>query len=169
MVGLRVSVLGRLLAALAVSACLAACGQGGPTALDAANNYMYALSEGNYAGACALVAPGTQEALEPAHRRHTSCAELIEHCLPNSVTKAIHDQTQLLFATVQLTHDRGGWQAFVSGTPVAKAIRKFTVNEERGRWEVTSPGHAISRCRLKSPHHGRSSGGRHHGNGSGSR
>lgn len=160
MAGLRVTVAGYALAALVVSACLAACGQGGPTASDAVGNYVYALAEGNYAGACGLLAPGTREALERSHGGHASCERVIARCLPNQVTRASHDQSQLLFANVALTHGRGGAQvASVSGTPAANATRKLTAAEHRGRWELTSPGVAISRCR---PGHGGHHGRRHH-------
>ena len=148
-----VHLVSRILAALAVSACLAACGQGGVTASDVVNNYMYALAEGNYAGACALPAPGTRDVLQRSHGGRMSCEKLVARCLPNQVTRASHDQSQLLYATVLLTHYRGGMQASVSGTAVAKVTRTVTVDQHRGRWEPTAPGKAISRCRLKPRDH----------------
>jgi hypothetical protein len=155
--GLRGRLVGRILLRFAVSACVAACGQGGPTASDAVNNYMYALAEGNYAGACKLLAPGAREALKRSHGRRTSCEKLIARCLPNQVTRASHDQSQLLYATVLLTHDRGVMRASVSGTAAARATRQVTVAQRRGQWELTSPGGAISRCRLAGRHHRRGS------------
>jgi hypothetical protein len=132
MAGLRVSVVGRILGALLVSVCLAACGQGGPTASDAVGNYVYALAEGNYAGACALLSPATRDALERSHGGHASCEKLVQECLPNQVTKSSHDQSQLLFANVQLTHVPGGMQASVSGRAAASATKEVAVDQVRG-------------------------------------
>ncbi len=57
------------------------------------------------------------------------------------------DQTQLLYATVDISIDGAKASAQVSGTPVADAIKHFTLAEQRGNWTLTSYGQGLTGCR----------------------
>jgi hypothetical protein len=139
-------------AALALGACLAACGSSDlPAPSDVAQSYVYALAEGNYRGACALLDKGTRESLVRAVGSRTTCPRLFARCLPDEASRVNRDQAQLLFANIQVITE-GPRKALsrLSGTRVARATREVTMADESGIWKLTSSGRAISRCVVRS-------------------
>jgi hypothetical protein len=141
----------RVVAALALGACLAACGSSDlPAPSDVAQSYVYALAEGNYRGACAVLDKGTRDALVRATGSRGTCPRVFARCLPDQATHVNRDQAQLLFANVQITMEGPKAVARLSGTRVARATRQVTMINDHGIWKLTSYGQAISRCVLSS-------------------
>jgi hypothetical protein len=139
----------RCAAVLVVAVGVGGCGDSMPSPVDTAvQNYLTALSEGNYSGACALLDRRTRKSLVRSTGSRTSCATAFTRCLPNNAQSAKRDQSQLAFATVQVIVDGSKAHANVSGTAVARAIRRVTLARQRGRWKLTSYGKALRACRL---------------------
>jgi hypothetical protein len=146
--------MGRALAGLVAAVALAACGSQALSPVDIAQNYVYAISEGNYAGACALLEPQTRAALLTSAHWSRGCASLFGRCLPNEAQIAAADQSQLLYANVDLTTSGDRARAALSGTRVARGVRVVTLAHRHDEWRLTSPGHALQRCvpRLRRAH-----------------
>jgi hypothetical protein len=116
-------------------------------------NYLNDLGAGNFAGACALLDKHTREAPLKSVRPRIDCAKVFARCLPDNVTRLKRDQTQLLYASIQVNVAGDKASADVSGTTVARAIRKVTLANEAGNWKLTSYGQAVHGCRLTKPRH----------------
>lgn len=138
-------------AVLLVSAVLVAgCGNSSaPTPTSVIQSYMTDLGEGNYSGACAQLDHGALASLETGTGRRASCPTVMARCLPNVSTALASDQTQQLYANIGLSITRKHGVALVSGTAVAKTVKKVTLADERGGWTLTSPGAALERCRRR--------------------
>jgi hypothetical protein len=124
-----------------VAVLAAACGSTGPTAYAVVYSYLAALGEGNYTNACALLAHSARSSLPG------SCQSVFARCLPNEAAAYARDQTQQLYASIYLTTTRNTATALVSGTAVARTVRRVTLADQRGNWVLTSPGEKIERCR----------------------
>ena len=120
---------------------LAACGSTAPTAYSVVQSYLTALGEGNYPNACAVLDQSARASL------HAPCAATFTRCLANEAGAIAHDQTQQLYANINLTGSGNRTVAEVSGTAVARTVRKVTLADEHGNWRLTSPGQAFRRCR----------------------
>jgi hypothetical protein len=114
-----------------------------------AAQYVYALAEGDYTSACALLDPRTRESLVRAMGSRVKCPRLFARCLRNRAARPTRDQSQLLYATVQVRMEGAKADSRLSGTPVARATREMTLANERGAWKLTSYGAAIRRCELR--------------------
>lgn len=131
----------RLLIIVVLAACaVSACGQGGPTAVDAVQNYVSAVAEGNFGSACAELDHHAQAALASFMRSPKSCAALLARCFPSQATQIAKDQTQLLYATVQINLHGSKGDALTGGTTVAKAVKEVGVISRKGQWELDSYG-----------------------------
>lgn len=138
----------RLAAALVLVVCVAGCGASAPSPVDTAvQHYLNALAEGNYSSACALLDRRTRDSLLKSKGSRTTCSSVYTRCLPDDAQRLNQDQSQLLFATVQVSIDGPRAAAAVSGTAVARAIKKVTLAKEHGRWKLTSYGKGLHRCR----------------------
>lgn len=132
---------------LVLCGALAACGnQVIVTASDMAGRYVYAIAEGNYPGACALLTAGTRRALLAGRPTRGGCPALLRDCLPARFRRSSGDQSQLLYANESETHHGSTATVLLSATPAAQATRRVTLVHIHGRWRLTSPGVAISRC-----------------------
>ncbi|MGZ6690219.1 MAG: hypothetical protein ACXVHQ_22395 [Solirubrobacteraceae bacterium] len=139
-------------AALALVLCVVGCGESSTTPpVDVVQNYLNDLGAGNYAAACALLDKRTREAPLKSARPRITCATVFARCLPDNVTRLTRDQTQLLYASIQVNVAGDTGSANVSGTAVARAIRKVTLANESGNWKLTSYGQAVHQCRLSKP------------------
>jgi hypothetical protein len=134
--------------------CVVGCGESSTTPpIDVVQNYLNAVGAGNYAGACALLDKRTRESPLRSVRPRISCPTVFVRCLPNNVIRLKRDQTQLLYASIQMNVSGDKASAGVSGTAVARAIKEVTLVNERGNWKLTSYGQAVHRCRLSKPRH----------------
>ncbi|HET7052133.1 MAG TPA: hypothetical protein VFI54_27935 [Solirubrobacteraceae bacterium] len=141
-------------AALALALCVVGCGESSTTPpVDVVQNYLNDLGAGNFSGACALLDKRTREAPLRSVRPRITCGTVFARCLPDNVIKLTRDQTQLLYASIQLNVTGDTASADVSGTTVARAIRKVTLSNEQGNWKLTSYGHAVRGCHLAKPRH----------------
>ena len=111
-------------------------------------SYLNDLGAGNFGGACGLLDKRTREAPLKSVRPRITCPTVFARCLPDNVIRLTRDQTQLLYASIQLNVTGDKASADVSGTSVARAIRKVTLANEQGNWKLTSYGQAVHRCRL---------------------
>ncbi len=146
----------RAVGVLAVAACLAGCGASTTTPpVEVVQNYLNQLGSGNYPGACVLLDKRARESSARLAGARVSCEKLFARCLPDTVTSLPKDQTQLFYSNIQVNTTGSKASATVSGTAVARAIRRVTLAEERGTWKLTSYGHAVDRCRLTNPRLGR--------------
>jgi hypothetical protein len=136
---------------LAVAVGVAACGSGSPPPgpYDVVSNYLSQVAEGNYGNACGLLDSRTRQALVRRMGSRTPCSHLFRRCLPNQATKISHDQTQLLYANIQVISHRNKADVKVGGTTVARAIREVTAAKEHKTWKLTSYGEALQRCPAK--------------------
>ncbi|MGZ4196270.1 MAG: hypothetical protein ACXVEW_06455 [Solirubrobacteraceae bacterium] len=141
-------------AALALAVCAVGCGESSTTPpVDVVQNYLNDVGAGNYAAACALLDKRTREAPLKSVRPRITCATVFARCLPDNVTRLTRDQTQLLYASIEMNVTGDKASANVSGTAVARAIRKVTLAEQQGNWKLTSYGRAVQRCRPAKPRH----------------
>ncbi len=145
--------------ALTAPLCLgvSACGDANVvTPSDVTQNYVDAVAEGNYQGACSLLEPHTRAALVASARTHGSCAALLDRCLPNKIEVSAADQSQLLYVTIDIRTSGHKAQGTLSGLPVAQAIKRVTLVRQAGRWRLTTPGQTVTRCvhRLHADHPG---------------
>jgi hypothetical protein len=129
--------------------CAVGCGESSTTPpVDVVQNYLNDLGAGNFTGACALLDKRAREAPLKSVRPRITCSTVFARCLPNNVTRLKRDQTQLLYASIQMNVTADRASADVSGTAVARAIRRVTLADERGNWKLTTYGHAVHQCRL---------------------
>jgi hypothetical protein len=136
---------------------VAACGNANVvTPSEITQNYVDAIAEGNYPGACGLLAARTRAATVASARTHEDCAALLGRCLPSKIRVSAADQSQLLYVTIDLQTSGRNAQGTLSGLPVARAIKRVTLVRQRGRWRLTTPGQAVTRCvhRLHADHPG---------------
>ncbi|HET8979195.1 MAG TPA: hypothetical protein VFN87_13620 [Solirubrobacteraceae bacterium] len=130
-----------------LAAGLAGCGeQSLPPATLAAQSYLNALAEGNYSNACALIDGRTRRRVARSLGRRVSCPGVFRRCLPDKAQVPQHDQSQLLFADVQVERHGNRAVAAVSGTAVATAIRQVTLAKEGRQWRLTSYGQGLRGC-----------------------
>jgi len=130
--------LGAAILALAVLA--AACGSTAPTAYNVVDSYIAAIGEGNWSNACGLLDHGARASL------HGPCQKVFARCLPNQAAALARDQTQQLYANIDLTTTGNTAVAVLSGTAVARTVRSVTLAEQGGNWHLTSPGAKLQRC-----------------------
>jgi hypothetical protein len=152
--GLRrfVRALSRAAAALVVTAWVVGCGGSGPVPSDPVQSYLSDLAEGNYGGACAQLDRRARDSLLRLYRSRTSCAGVFTRCLPDRAIAPKKDQSQLLYATVQVDRHGSTANAVVSGSPVARAVKEVTLAEQRGTWKLTSYGRGLTGCPGKHGH-----------------
>jgi hypothetical protein len=136
----------RALVVLIAAVLLAGCGDSGPTPIDSVQNYLSDLGEGNYSGACAQLDHQARDSLLRLQRRHANCTRVFVHCLPDDVLSLKKDQSQLLFATVQINKTGNTADALVSGTAVARAVKEVGLAERNGTWKLTSYGRGLTGC-----------------------
>jgi hypothetical protein len=130
---------------LAFPAVLAGCGNANVVSpSDVAQNYVSAIAEGNFSGACALFEAHTRDRLVALSG--SSCPRLFARCLPRESTSLPRDQVQLLYANVDLRVSGAHAEARLSGTAVTKATKEVTLVDQHTHWRLTSPGGAITRC-----------------------
>jgi hypothetical protein len=135
--------------ALAVLA-LAGCGVTPPSPAELAGNtvqkYMNALAAGYYTKACSVLNGRTRASLGGPPGSRITCEKVLARCLPYNATVAKRDQSQLLYANVQVRIEHSKARADVSGTAVARKIREVTLAHEGGSWQLTSYGTALKGC-----------------------
>ncbi len=130
------------------------CGESSTTPpVDVVQNYLNALGGGNYSSACGLLDNRTREAPLRSVRPRIDCPTVFARCLPDRVTSLKRDQTQLLYASIAMNVSGDKASAALSGTDVARAIRKVTLAHEQGNWKLTSYGQAVHSCRLTRRRH----------------
>lgn len=107
---------------------------------------MNALAAGYYTKACgSLDSRARAELSGPAGSRAT-CKAVLARCLPYNANLLKRDQSQLLYATVEVQIAHQNARASVSGTEVARALKEVTLAKERGNWVLTSYGAALRGC-----------------------
>jgi hypothetical protein len=135
----------RLAITVASAALLVGCGQSQPSPGEIAQNYVTAIAEGNYAGACGELDNRAVEALQGSMRSHAGCATLLARCLPTNASVLQKDQAQLFYANVEIATAGPNATVRTSGTAVARKIREVRLAKEQGRWQLTTYGEV--RCR----------------------
>jgi hypothetical protein len=131
----------RRAALLVAVVAVAGCGSTAPTAYSVVDSYLRALGEGNYSNACGLLDDAARASLRG------SCSEVFTRCLANEAGAIERDQTQQLYANINLTSAGKTAVAKVSGTAVARTVKHVALAERGGNWRLTSPGVVFKRCR----------------------
>lgn len=141
--------------AMAAAVLLGGCGESPNPPIAIVQNYLNALGGGTYASACGMVDRQALASLIRAKHAHVSCAHFFSRCLPNRALKPKSDQTQLLYANIDVRLSEHGTvaDADTSATPVATELRHVTLKHEHGVWKVTGFGRAIELCRLHAHRH----------------
>jgi hypothetical protein len=130
---------------LGVSVALGGCGNANVLSpAEVAQNYVAAIAEGNFPGACALFEAHTRDRLVAVSG--SSCPRMFSRCLPRASTSLPKDQVQLLYANVDLRVSGAHAEARLSGTAVTKEAKEVTLVDQHTHWRLTSPGRAITRC-----------------------
>ena len=134
---------------------LAGCGTAPNPPIAIVQNYLNALGGGEYATACGMADSDALEALLRSKHARLSCAKLFSRCLPNRSIVLKSDQTQLLYANINVSLSDNGKiaNADTSATPVATELKHVTLKHERGVWKLTGFGRAIELCRLTAHRH----------------
>ena len=140
---------------LAMVAAIAACGESPTPPSETVQNYLNALGAGNYVNACGFLDARARDALVRSAPIRTTCAGIFDRCLPHKTIALKQDQTQLLYASIDVSTSGSNAAAAVSGTLVATELKHVTLRNEQGVWMVTGFGEAIERCRLTRHHHSR--------------
>jgi hypothetical protein len=138
---------------IALALCIAACGESPTPPFQVVQNYLNDIGAGNYDGACGLLDKRARDAPLKSAKPRITCAKVFVRCLPDNVIRLARDQTQLLYASIQLNVTGKTASATVGGTVVARAIRNVTLADQQGIWKLTSYGQAVNRCRLSKPRH----------------
>ncbi len=146
--------------ALAAAILLSGCGESPNPPSTFVQNYLNALGGGEYNTACAMVDGQALAALTRAKHVHISCQTLFKRCLPNRSIVLKSDQTQLLYANINVSLSDNGKvaNADTSATQVATELKHVTLKHENGTWKFTALGQAIEACRPtahKHKHHSR--------------
>ena len=146
-----------LVLALTLATCSAGCGNSNVVSpSEVAQKYLYAIAEGYFPGACALLDQHTRETLVSVTRSRGGCSTLLARCVPKQSTALRRDASQLLYANVDLSVHGSRADARLSGIPAAKAAQEVTLVDEHGQWRLITPGKNIARCvRRFSRHRGR--------------
>lgn len=142
------------LSALVIAVGVAGCGEA-PTPPNAVvQDYLNALGGGNFAAACGMLDGQSRDAALRSKHARVTCPNLFRRCLPDQVVTLKHDQTQLLYANIQVSLNSTGSvaNADTSGTRVAGELKHVTLRHEHGGWKLTSFGQAIAQCRLSAHH-----------------
>jgi hypothetical protein len=146
---------------LVLGAGIAGCGESPTPPSEAVQNYLSALGAGNYTNACSLLDSQARQSLVTAMRVRTNCPGVFRRCLPNRPTRLKQDQTQLLYANIDVNVSGSDATATVSGTAVARELKHVALRNERTGWKVTGFGQAIERCRIiRHPGRRKAAGGR---------
>lgn len=144
---------------------LAGCGESPNPPIAIVQNYLNALGGGEFASACGMVDGQALQSLIRAKHVRIGCVTLFRRCLPSRSIDLKSDQTQLLYANIDVTLSDQGQiaNADTSATPVATELRHVTLKHEKGTWKVTGFGRAIEACRASAhrPHHKPRHGDRH--------
>jgi hypothetical protein len=135
----------RLLILVLTAAALAGCGQTPPGPVDVVQGYISSIAEGNFAGACSQLDAHARSALRRASASARPCASLLARCFPNQATRLNSDQTQLLYATVDITTHGSRARAVTGNTQVAKAVKVVSLTQRHDKWKLDSYGK--ERCR----------------------
>ena len=140
---------------MAAAVGLSGCGESPNPPIAFVQNYLNALGGGDYSSACAMVDPQSFASLARAKHAHVSCAKLFARCLPNRSVVNKKDQTQLLYANINVSlSDKGKVaDADTSATTVATELKHVTLKHEDGVWKFTGLGRAIEACHLKAHKH----------------
>lgn len=110
-----------------------------------AEGYESALATGGYSSACHFLTPEARALL--AKRAGTgNCAAAIARCLPNNAIIPKKDQSQLLYANVNVVRHGRDAEVSLSGNPVANAIKKVNLAPKRDGWILTSYGEGLTAC-----------------------
>jgi hypothetical protein len=141
--------------AVAVTVLLAGCGDAPNPPIAIVQNYLNALGGGEYNNACGMVDTQALDKLIAAKHVHMSCATFFRRCLPNRSLVLKSDQTQLLYANINVSlSDKGKIaNADTSATPVATELRHVTLEHENGVWKFTGFGRAIEACHATAHKH----------------
>lgn len=139
----------RLLAALAVSASLAACGGGSSSSSDVAKvkqtitRAFHALATGDGATLCSLATPAGQRALASA-APHSTCAKVVQlvsaHLTPSQkaalesvrVTKVTVSGNQAAVSNTDLTTAHGSLKGFINSRSAPTRLTK----QPDGSWKI---------------------------------
>jgi hypothetical protein len=140
---------------LAMVAAIAACGESPTPPSETVQNYLNAVGAGNYVNACGFLDAGAREALVRSAPMGSTCAGIFRSCLPHKTIVLNQDQTQLLYANIDVSTSGSNAAATVSGTLVATELKQVTLRDEKGVWMLTGFGQAIERCRLSRHRHSR--------------
>jgi hypothetical protein len=140
---------------MAIAVLVAGCGGGPDPPIVIVQNYLNVLGEGDYTGACVMVDSHELAGLMRSKHARMSCATFFRRCLPNRSVDLKSDQTQLLYANidVSLSHHGTVANADTSATQVATELKHVTLTQERGVWKVTGFGRAIAVCRPNAHRH----------------
>jgi hypothetical protein len=134
---------------LAIAVLLAGCGETPNPPIVIVQKYLDALGGGGYATACGMVDTRELAALMRSKHVRMSCATFFSRCLPNRSLTPKSDQTQLLYANIDVRlSDHGAVaDADTSATPVATELTHVTLKHEHGVWKFVGFGRAIEGCR----------------------
>ncbi|HEX3977428.1 MAG TPA: hypothetical protein VHW96_14265 [Solirubrobacteraceae bacterium] len=133
----------------AVAAVVSGCGEAPNPPIAIVQNYLNALGGGEFATACAMLDGQALQALTREKHVRMSCAQLFSRCLPHQSIALKSDQTQLLYANINVSLSDNGTvaNADTSATRVATELKHVTLKHEHGVWRFTGFGQAIEACR----------------------
>jgi hypothetical protein len=133
---------------MAVVAVVTGCGAGGTPPNQAVSDYVNALSEADFASACAMLPAATRASFAKSIGPRVTCVQAFGRCVPRRPTNSSQDQTQLLYANVQTNVTGSTAVASISGTVVARAVKQVNLIEHRGVWSLSSYGEGLKQCAL---------------------
>jgi hypothetical protein len=150
----------RAVAALCVAAAgtlISGCGEAPNPPIAIVQNYLNALGGGEFTAACGMADAQALANLARTKKVHVGCPQLFKRCLPNRALVSKKDQTQLLYANIDVSLSDNGKiaNADTSATPVATELQHVTLKHEHGVWRFTGFGRAIEACRPARLRHGR--------------
>jgi hypothetical protein len=125
---------------LVLGALVGGCNTPPPGPGTIAQNYVNALAAGNYTGACGILSGGARRALSAAMKSSAACPALLTRCLPPKSNVLKRDQVQLFYSNVDERISGSHASVTTSGTAVANRVKRVTLVQQHGVWQLTSYG-----------------------------
>lgn len=124
-----------------------------PPVYAAVDGYLTSLAQGNFTTACAHLNGSGRHSLARATGSRKPCVKIFDRCLPDRVRSDNKDQTQLNYATVDITTHGATGSATVAGTAVARVVKRVTLAREGRSWKLSSYGEGLRGCRARASRH----------------
>jgi hypothetical protein len=143
----------RILIVLALAALAAGCNTPPPAPAIIAQNYVNAVAEANYPGACGMLDAHALRALTTATKSNAGCGSLLARCYPTNAAVLKRDEAQLFYTNTVTTFEGDRASVATSGTAVANRVRELAFVKRNDTWFLDSYGRVRCVAPKRKRHH----------------